>query len=178
MILSLSCEREEISSESNEIISSEEFLNRSSVNFNLTDFQACFDEIADGLNGPIFEERFGSDSEIRVEYEYSGRRSSVIPLINNDEISSLIWMNSENDSYIIKNSAYIPNDERAGTNISPGCVKLFNLAANQLNDLSGNEIQRILGEGFTVGKNLDGIIIRESESVIVSQDGLEADDVV
>jgi hypothetical protein len=182
MILSLSCEREEISSESDEIISSEEFLFRSTVNFNLTDFQACFDEIANGLNGqngPVFEERFGRDSEIRIEYEYSSGRSSVIPLITNDEISSLIWMNSESDSYIIKNSAYIPNDEREGTNISPGCVKLFNLAANQLNDLSGNEIQRILGDGFTVSKNLDGIIIiRESESVIVSQDGLEADDVV
>lgn len=159
-------------------ISSEELLLRSSIDFNLNDFQACFDEIANGLNGPIFEERFGSDLALRIEYQYKGNRSTVIPLSNKDKISSLIWMNSENDSYIISNSSYIPNDEREGTNISPGCVKLFDINPDELHDLTGIEIQRALGNGFKVRRNSNTIFIRESKNVAVLENGREQDDVI
>jgi len=178
LFLSLSCEREDFPAETVEAISREVLPLNSHVEFNFDDFQACFDEIAEGLNGPIFEERFGNDSEVRIQYEYKGRFSSVIPLITANEISSLIWMNSANDSYIISSSSYLPGEEREGTNISPGCVRLFNLTSDEINDLNEKEIQRELGAGFTVTRSTNNIFIRESENVIILENGLEEDDVI
>ena len=85
-------------------------------------------------------------------------------------------MNSENDSYIVNKSSYLPEEKREGTNVSPGCVKVFDLIAEDINDLTAAEIQRTLGVGFTVSKKSETIIIRESENVIISENGHETDE--
>ena len=174
----MSCEREDNPLESAADISKEDHHLRSSGEFNLDDFQACFDEIADGLNGPIFVERFGSDSGVRIQYEHRDNQSTVIPLVKDQKINSLIWMNSENDSYIISNSSYLPEEEREGTNISPGSVKIFDLTSDEINDLTEMEIQRELGAGFTVKRGSNTIHIRESDNVIILENGFEEDDVI
>lgn len=140
-------------------------------------YKDCLTHTDEEGNEVSFETIFGEKTEVSVKYVTNKRVSTVYPLVVNESIKTLLWVDSQEEFYLISRPER--GDEIGGENNERDQTRLyerlFDIPANYLNNESApSEINILLGEEFAVSREGDQIVITQQVSTVDTPDDIFA----
>lgn len=122
--------------------------------FDINDYRGCFNDMMTRVKKKTFEEQYGEPSELSIRYENKNGIWSIYPILKNDTITTLFWVNGKNDGYIIPKDAKFSSEIINESIVTKGVSNLFELDKNNLQTTSlESEVRQKLGIEYAIQKN-------------------------